>query len=56
MYKEQGYLAFQFHKGTIKTSDGFLLNGDPSRFQFHKGTIKTPHRLQCTLRLQVSIP
>ena len=36
---------FQFHKGTIKTSDLFVNSGQDVVFQFHKGTIKTRHLL-----------
>ena len=35
------YLAFQFHKGTIKTGDEAAVALTPNKFQFHKGTIKT---------------
>ena len=33
--------SFQFHKGTIKTSDAFVSTKLSKIFQFHKGTIKT---------------
>ena len=33
--------AFQFHKGTIKTSPRGFVSVVSFRFQFHKGTIKT---------------
>ena len=33
--------VFQFHKGTIKTSNGGISCTNANRFQFHKGTIKT---------------
>ena len=33
--------VFQFHKGTIKTSDAFYSQTAYKGFQFHKGTIKT---------------
>ena len=33
---------FQFHKGTIKTSDILAVPSPLDVFQFHKGTIKTP--------------
>ena len=32
---------FQFHKGTIKTSNGETVVNGNVLFQFHKGTIKT---------------
>ena len=34
-------MAFQFHKGTIKTYYDYKTNYDVVLFQFHKGTIKT---------------
>ena len=34
-------LAFQFHKGTIKTFEAAGINPYFALFQFHKGTIKT---------------
>ena len=32
---------FQFHKGTIRTSDTAQGSGTSATFQFHKGTIRT---------------
>ena len=32
---------FQFHKGTIRTQQGYDPPGSGDRFQFHKGTIRT---------------
>ena len=46
-------MAFQFHKGTIKT---FIFHEESSgsvEFQFHKGTIKTRNLLQRQITLQV---
>ena len=34
-------LAFQFHKGTIRTWLGIILSRVTAKFQFHKGTIRT---------------
>ena len=33
--------TFQFHKGTIETRDGIIVNLHLIEFQFHKGTIET---------------
>ena len=44
--------TFQFHKGTIRTSD--TVNGDVGEhlFQFHKGTIRTcPNRATYIVRI-----
>ena len=35
------YDRFQFHKGTIKTTNPAKNNIGIKKFQFHKGTIKT---------------
>ena len=32
---------FQFHKGTIRTTESVIINGEYLLFQFHKGTIRT---------------
>ena len=37
----QSFIAFQFHKGTIKTGDSMPDIKAIGTFQFHKGTIKT---------------
>ena len=39
----QTFIAFQFHKGTIKTGDSMPDIKAIGTFQFHKGTIKTPN-------------
>ena len=36
-----GSALFQFHKGTIRTSESLLTCSAKSGFQFHKGTIRT---------------
>ena len=38
-------MEFQFHKGTIETSENDAQRGEDVQFQFHKGTIETymPH-------------
>ena len=36
-----GTIIFQFHKGTIKTSEAKRMANYVYKFQFHKGTIKT---------------
>ena len=47
---------FQFHKGTIKTSDPYLIMYKLLLFQFHKGTIKTGYKLRPFLPKHISIP
>ena len=37
---QMAMIVFQFHKGTIRTSDGGYGN-EFIKFQFHKGTIRT---------------
>ena len=44
---------FQFHKGTIRTLNSFLLPWLPIIFQFHKGTIRTFVFLQAFSHFQV---
>ena len=39
--RQKPILQFQFHKGTIKTGQGFDGWQYLNSFQFHKGTIKT---------------
>ena len=43
---------FQFHKGTIKTSNCSLKLEESIIFQFHKGTIKTDHEIPIEEALQ----
>ena len=47
---------FQFHKGTIKTENGWIYTADSSIFQFHKGTIKTQSVRLTRLIWIISIP
>ena len=38
-------MKFQFHKGTIKPEDSYLIKERLTQFQFHKGTIKPPIKM-----------
>ena len=40
---------FQFHKGTIRTTEGCLPSPLFSPFQFHKGTIRTSSSVEASL-------
>ena len=52
----QTFIAFQFHKGTIRT-DAFLIGGGLSAlFQFHKGTIRTMNLITDVSACLISIP
>ena len=46
-YRDDGVL-FQFHKGSIKTTDPLLHLAHVVVFQFHKGSIKTTSRRSST--------
>ena len=39
--KEVHIIRFQFHKGTIRTKNLFVVSSTNNAFQFHKGTIRT---------------
>ena len=49
-------LAFQFHKGTIKTVKDASEKQKLHEFQFHKGTIKTSTNICIINRYKISIP
>ena len=49
------YVAFQFHKGTIRTYSVDRPSPRSRRFQFHKGTIRTSTQttwVSCSLKFQ----
>ena len=49
-------LAFQFHKGTIKTGKRLVHETLLLQFQFHKGTIKTRWKSARYSVISISIP
>ena len=49
-------MLFQFHKGTIKTNAGAIVDVNSKLFQFHKGTIKTADDVVASVVSEVSIP
>ena len=51
-----GACQFQFHKGTIRTSQRRGTRRGAGAFQFHKGTIRTHNNWLGTSHYGISIP